>query len=249
MRGGTGASWLRAVGRYPADHVWRILRAHGVSLARRRSWCVSTDPEFTTKAADIVALYLAPPQNALVLCVDAKPNIHALERAQGWLRMPNGKAMTGYTHEYTCHGTTTLCAALETAAGLVKVGHCARRRQREFLTFMNESVASDPANQELHVILDNLSTHHYNHAWLRRHPHVFFHFTPTHASWLNHVEIWFSILWRHAVHGVSFTSPFHVRNAIEDFVAVCCETAHPFEWRTASVFQKRLQHNIACHRR
>lgn len=235
------------LGDVPADQVWRILRRHGVSLARRRSWCVSTDPEFTAKAAEIVALYLAPPQNALVLCVDEKPSIQALERAQGWLRMPDGKAVTGYTHEYKRHGTTTLFAALETATGLVKVGHFTRRRRREFLAFMDEVVASYPADQELHVILDNLSTHHNNHAWLRRHPNVFFHFTPTHASWLNQVEIWFSILWRSALRDASFTSPRHVRQAIDDFIAVYSKTAHPFEWRKATVFQKRLRDNIAFH--
>jgi transposase len=226
-------------------YVWHILRKHRISLARRRSWCVSTDPEFAVKSADIVGLYLAPPENALVLCVDEKPSIQALERAQGWLRMPDGRAMTGYTHEYTRHGTTTLFAALETATGLVKAGHFARRRRREFLAFMNDVVASYRAQQELHVVLDNFSTHRYNETWLRRHPNVFFHFTPTHASWLNQVEIWFSILWRNALRGASFTSPRQIREAINAFIAEYVKTAHPFEWRKATVFQKHFHNSIA----
>jgi transposase len=226
-------------------HVWHILRKHRVALARRRSWCVSTDPEFAAKSADVVGLYLAPPDNALVLCVDEKPSIQALERAQGWLRMPDGKAMTGYTHEYKRHGTTTLFAALETATGLVKAGHFARRRRREFLAFMNDVVASYPPGQELHVVLDNLATHRHNEPWLRRHPNVFFHFIPTHASWLNQVEVWFSILWRAALRGASFTSPRQVRKAIDAFIDQYSKTAHPFEWRKEHVFQKQLHDSIA----
>ncbi|MDE2463370.1 MAG: IS630 family transposase [Alphaproteobacteria bacterium] len=103
------------------DQIWRVLRKHGISLERRRSWCISTDPCFAQKAADVVGLYLNPPENALVLSVDEKPHIQALERAQGWLKLPNGKALTGFQHEYKRHGTTTLFAALEVATGLERV--------------------------------------------------------------------------------------------------------------------------------
>jgi hypothetical protein len=100
------------------DQVWRVIRKHDIQLERRKSWCVSTDPEFSRKAADVVGLYLNPPQqNAVVLCVDEKPHIQALERAQGWIRLPNGRALTGFSHEYERHGTTTLFAALEIATG------------------------------------------------------------------------------------------------------------------------------------
>ena len=99
------------------DYVWRILRKYGISLARRRSWCISTDPEFTPKAAAIIGLYLDPPENAVVICVDEKPAIQALERLQGWLKLPNGKALTGYNHEYKRNGTSTLFAALEVGHG------------------------------------------------------------------------------------------------------------------------------------
>jgi hypothetical protein len=118
------------------DQVWRILRQHRIQLARRKSWCVSTDPEFSRKAADVVGLYLNPPQHhAVVLCVDEKPHIQALERAQGWIRLPDGRALTGFSHEYRRHGTTTLFAALEVATALVRATHYRRRRWREFPAF------------------------------------------------------------------------------------------------------------------
>jgi len=211
---------------------------HGIHLQRRRSWCVSTDPEFARKAADIVGLYLDPPENALVLCVDEKPHIQALERAQGWLRLPNGKAMTGYSHEYKRHGTTTLFAALEVATGLVKTGHFRRRRRREFLQFINELVADHP-DEEIHVILDNLSTHKPKHdGWLARHKDVHFHYTPTHASWLNQIEIWFSLLTRHALKPRSFTHTRQVREAIDAYVEAHNEQAAPFEWTKRNVGPK-----------
>jgi transposase len=212
------------------------LQRHGIHLQRRRSWCISTDPEFVPKAADVVGLYLSPPENAVVICVDEKPHIQALERAQGWLRLPNGKALTGFSHEYKRHGTTTLFAALEVATGQVKAGHYNRRRRIEFLDFMNQVVAAYPPDTELHVVLDNLSTHKpKDDRWLRRHTNVHFHYTPTHASWLNQVEVWFSILWRHALRGASFTSPRQLRQAIDRFIQAYSEVAHPFHWTKALV--------------
>src|SRR6516164_6008893 len=111
------------------DQVWRVLRRHKIQLQRRRSWYISTDPEFARKAADIVALYLHPPENAVVVRVDEKPHIQMLERAQGWLRLPNGKALNGFSHCYKQHGTTTLFAVLEVATGQMQVGHSHRRRR------------------------------------------------------------------------------------------------------------------------
>jgi len=227
----TGDLVAAALGDVSADQVWRVLRRHGIYLQRRHSWCVSTDPEFAVKAADVVGLYLAPPENAVVVCVDEKTSIQALERAQGYLRLPNGRAITGFAHEYKRHGTTTLFAALEVATGLVQGGHYKRRRRREFLDFMNDLVAHYGPDTELHVVLDNLNTHKpKDDRWLRQHPNVHLHFTPTRASWLNQVEIWLSILWRRALRGASFTSPRQVRRAIDDFIAVYNQTAAPFEW-------------------
>jgi transposase len=218
------------------DQVWRILRRHDICLERRRSWCISTDPEFGPKAADVVGLYLNPPENALVLAVDEKPSIQALERAQGYLRLPDGKAVNGYSHCYKRHGTTTLFAALEITTGLVKTGHYNRRRRREFLDFMNGIIADHP-DREIHVVLDNLNTHKpKDDRWLKRHTNVRFHFIPTYSSWLNQVEVWFSILSRQALRGASFTSPVQLRRAIDDFVAVYNQKAAPFEWKKAVVF-------------
>ncbi len=231
----TGTLVAEALGDVSDDQVWRVLRRRGISLRRRRSWCISTDPEFATKAADVVGLYLDPPENALVLSVDEKTSIQALERAQGWIRLPDGKALNGFSHCYKRHGTTTLFAALDIITGQVKAGHYKRRRRREFLDFMNE-VVSDYPDREIHVILDNLNTHKpKDDRWLRAHPRVHFHYTPTYSSWLNQVECWFSILSRQALQGVSFTSPQQVRDAIDRFVEAYNKNATPFEWRKAVV--------------
>jgi len=230
-----GKLLAKTLGLHPR-YVWRVLAKHHISLERRRSWCVSTDPEFAPKAAEIVGLYLAPPENAVVICVDEKPHIQALERAQGYLRLSDGKTMTGFSHEYKRHGTSTLFAALEVATGMVKAGHYRRRRRREFLEFMNELVRDYPREVELHVVLDNLSTHKPKHdRWLARHPNVHFHFTPTHACWLNQIEIWFSLLARGALKGASFRTVGQLRAAIDRFISAYLETAAPFEWRSATV--------------
>jgi DDE superfamily endonuclease len=135
-----------------------FLRAQKIDLAARKSWCESNDPDFAAKAAEIVGLYLDPPDGALVLAVDEKPSIQALERAQGYLKPPNGRALTGQSHDYTRHGTTTLFAALDIANGEVRARHYSRRRRIEFLNFMNRIMAAHPKRQ-IHVILDNLNTH------------------------------------------------------------------------------------------
>jgi transposase len=241
----TGGLVAKALGDVSPHQVWRVLRRHGIHLQRRHSWCVSTDPEFTQKAADIVGLYLDPPEDAMVIAVDEKPAIQALERAQGWLRLPDGQALRGFNHEYKRHGTTTLFAALEVATGMVKVGHYPRRRRREFLDFMNRVVSQYP-EKELHVILDNLNTHKPKHdRWLSKHPTVHFHYTPTHASWLNQIEVWFSILWRQALKGLSVTSFRKLRKAIDDFIVAYSQTAHPFEWTKTIVHPGQLKSKYA----
>lgn len=235
-----GRLLARALGDVSPRQVWRILSRRGIQLARRRRGCLSTDPQFAAKAADIVGLYLHPPVNAVVLSVDEKPHIQALERAQGYLRLPNGKALLGFNHEYKRHGTTTLFAALNVLTGRVeRAHHRSRRRRREFLDFMNDLVAAYPPQQEMHVIVDNLNTHKPQHdRWLGRHRQVHFHFTPTHASWLNQIECWFSILSRQALQGASFTSAQQLRQAIDDFIAGYSPQATPFEWR------KQIVHSV-----
>jgi transposase len=235
----------RQLGDISDQYIWRFLRAQGIDLAGRKSWCLTTDPEFAAKAADIVGLYLDPPDHAIVLAVDEKPAIQALERTQGYLKLPNGRALTGFAHEYQRRGTTTLFAALEVATGQIKAKHTKRRRRAEFLNFMNEVVADYP-DHEIHVVLDNLRTHKPKRdGWRARHKNVHFHFTPTHASWLNQIEIWFSILVRSTLKGASFTSVKHLRQAIDAFVAAYNPTATPFQWRKAKVQPKDLASRIA----
>jgi transposase len=240
-----GRLLAKALGDVSKDQVWRVLRNHNIQLERRRSWCISTDPEFGPKAADVVGLYLSPPENAVVICMDEKPSIQALERAQGYLRLPNGRAVNGFSHCYKRHGTTTLFAALEVATGLVKVGHYNRRRRREFLDFMNTIVA-DNAGREIHVILDNLNTHKPKRdRWLQRHPNVHFHFIPTYSSWLNLVECWFSLLSRHALRGLSVGSARELREAINRYVEAYNPEASAFEWKKAVVHPKGLSPNYS----
>jgi transposase len=227
------------------DYVWRVLKKFDIHLQRKHSWCISTDPQFAEKAADIIAMYLDPPTNAVVISVDEKPAIQALERAQGWLKLPNGKAITGYSHEYKRHGTINLFAALEISTGLIKTNQFQRRRRKEFLLFMNE-VIKQYEGQEIHVILDNSSTHKpKNDQWLARHKNVHFHYTPTHASWLNQVEVWFSILTRHNLRKASFTSVEQLMESIEKYSDAYNKNAHPFEWTKQKVFQRTLKDKYA----
>ena len=243
----TGPLIAAALGDVDVQQVWRVLRTHNIDLSARKSWCESNDPEFAAKAADIVGLYMAPPENAIIISVDEKPSIQALERKQGYLKMPNGRALTGQSHDYKRHGTTTLFAAFNVTTGQVTGRQYKRRRRIEFLDFMNRVVAEHPG-RELHVILDNLNTHKpKNDRWLKRHPNVHFHFTPTKASWLNQVEIWFSILTAKALAGASFSSRKELMAHIDAFIAAYNVDAVPFVWTKSKVHQKRLKPCFADH--
>jgi len=236
----TGPLLAKALGDVGVQYVWRFLRSHKIDLAARKSWCESNDPDFASKAADVVGLYVAPPDKAIVLCVDEKPSFQALERAQGYLKLPNGRALTGQSHDYKRHGTTTLFAALEVATGKITATHTKRRRRVEFLDFMNGIVEAHPG-RELHVILDNLNTHKKNERWLKNHPNVKFHFTPTRASWLNQVEIWFSILQGQSLSGASFTAVTELQEHIDAFIRAYNEKAEPFMWTKKKVHQRRFK--------
>ena len=224
--------------------VWRVLRQEGICLQRQRSWCVSTDKEFAAKAADIVGLYLNPPEKALVISVDEKPSIQALERKTGYVETDNGKIVRAYKSTYKRHGTLNLFAALKVATGEVKTAITTLKRREEFLQFMDQIVAESSEDQELHVILDNYCTHKKCDAWLTQHPKVHFHFTPTSASWLNQVEIWFGILSRKALRGLSAQSTTELRQAIEAFVETYAKQARPFKWRKREVKGSQLRNTI-----
>lgn len=224
--------------------VWRVLRQEGICLQRQRSWCVSTDKEFAAKAADIVGLYLNPPAKALVISVDEKPSIQALERKTGYVETDNGKIVRAYKSTYKRHGTLNLFAALAVATGAVKTAITQLKRREEFLQFMDQVVAESAPEQELHVILDNYCTHKKCDAWLAQHSNVHFHFTPTSASWLNQVEIWFGILSRKALRGLNARNTTELRGAIEAFVAAYAKNAKPFKWRKREVNGSQLRNTI-----
>jgi transposase len=224
--------------------VWRVLRQEGICLQRQRSWCVSTDKEFAAKAANIVGLYLNPPENALVISVDEKPSIQALERATGYVETDNSKIVRGCKSTYKRHGTLNLFAALQVATGLIQTSTTTLKRREEFLEFMDQIVADTPVDQQLHVVLDNYCTHKKNDTWLALHPNVHFHFTPTSASWLNQVEIWFGIMSRKALRGASFKNVTELRQAIEAFIAAYNPKAKPFRWRKREVKGSQLRNTI-----
>ena len=226
------------------DAVWRVLRKQGIQLQRHRSWCVSTDPEFAAKAADVIGLYLNPPENALVLSVDEKPSIQALERARGYVQTSSGKIVQGIKSTYKRHGTVNLFAALEVATGVIRGKTTETKKRADFLAFMDEVVADQPAGRQIHVILDNLSTHKGNHDWLAAHPSVTFHFTPTSASWLNQVEIWFGIFQRKTLTNASFDSTDQLVKAIHAFTAAYNKNAAPFVWRKREVRGAQLRNTI-----
>lgn len=229
------------------DAVWRVLRKQNICLARQRSWCVSTDPEFAPKAADIVGLYLAPPEKALVISVDEKPSIQALERATGYVCTSNRKIVHGLKSTYKRHGTLNLFAALNVATGAIHTQTTELKRRVEFLAFMDQVLLElpDSNEKEIHVILDNYCIHKRNDEWLARHPNVKFHFTPTSASWLNQVEIWFGILSRKALKHSSFQSVDELCAAINSFVEVYQQNAKPFVWRKREVKGSQLRNTIS----
>jgi transposase len=238
-----GGSLALALG--VSDHaVWRVLRKQGVQLQRHRSWCVSTDPEFAAKAADVIGLYLSPPQNALVLSVDEKPSIQALERARGYVQTSSGKIVQGMKSTYKRHGTINLFAALEVATGIIRGKTTQTKKRADFQAFMDEVIADQPPERQIHVILDNLSTHKNNDDWLAAHPNVTFHFTPTSASWLNQVEIWFGIFQRKTLRNASFRSIDQLIESIANFTAAYNENAAPFVWRKREVKGSQLRNTI-----
>ena len=213
------------------DAVHRIWRTYGLQPHRHKHFKLSTDPFFVDKVRDIVGLYLNPPEHALVLCVDEKSQIQALERSQPMLPLGLGY-VEGITHDYKRHGTTTLFAALDIATGEVMTQCKPRHRHQEFLQFLRHIEANVPADLDIHLVVDNYATH--KHAkvkrWLARRPRFHLHYTPTYASWLNQVEIWFNILTRQAVRRDSFRKVSELIERIERYTAKWNANAHPFVW-------------------
>jgi len=225
--------------------VWRVLRREGIYLQRRRSWCVSTDKEFAPKAAEVVGLYLNPPLNAVVLSVDEKPSIQAIERASGYVETDSGKVVRALKSTYKRHGTLNLFAALEVGTGQVHTKFTASKKREDFRGFLDGVLADQPNDREIHVILDNYSPHKRNDDWLAKFQgRVRFHFTPTYASWLNQIEIVFSLLQRKTLNGGSFQTKDQLREAIEAFIQKHNERAKPFRWRKREVRGSQLRNTI-----
>lgn len=227
------------------NFVAALWREHDLQPHRQGTFKLSTDPEFEEKVIDVVGLYLDPPMDAVVLSIDEKTQVQALDRTQPLLPMTFAKTEKR-THDYTRHGTTNLFAALNTATGEV-LGRCfQRRRTKEFLKFMDQ-VCATYAGQEIHVVLDNLSTHSGSDVdkWLARHPNVTFHFTPTGSSWLNQVEIWFGIITKQAIRRGTFTSLRQLINTINTYITNWNHDSKPFTWTAAAdeiITKVRLLH-------
>lgn len=226
------------------DYVWRVLRKEGIQLQRMRTWCVSTDPEFSAKAADVVGLYLNPLERALVLSIDEKPSIQALERKRGYVETSSKKIVQGLKSTYKRNGTINLFVALNVATGMVKTKTTSTKKREDFQAFLEDVLRDVPPDQQVHVILDNYSTHKKNEGWLKKYPNVHFHFTPTSASWLNQVEIWFGILTRKALRNASFSSTQDLVEAIQDFTDVYHQNARPFVWKKREVKGSQLRNTI-----
>jgi transposase len=203
---------------------------HGVQPWRAETFKFSTDPELVAKVIDIVGLYLEPPQGAVVLCVDEKSQIQALDRTAPTLPMQIG-IPERQTHDYIRHGTTSLFAALEVATGKV-TGVCKpRHRHQEFLAFLKHVARAYP-DQELHLVMDNYAAHKKREVrdWLTKNPRIKPHFTPTSASWMNLVEVWFGIIERQAIHRGTFRSVNDLTTAIRQFINGWNPRAKPFVW-------------------
>jgi transposase len=211
--------------------VQRILEAHQLAPHRIRSFKLSKDPKFADKLRDIVGLYVDPPAHAVVLSVDEKSQIQALDRTQPGLPMKKGRAGT-MTHDYKRHGTTTLFAALNVLDGTVIGRNMQRHRHQEFIRFLNAVEAQVPVGKVVHAIVDNYATHKHPKviAWLARHPRWAFHFTPTSASWLNAVEGFFAKLTRRRLKRGVFCSVIDLQAAINRFVEETNNDPKPFVW-------------------
>ncbi|GAA4407754.1 IS630-like element ISMsm5 family transposase [Fodinibacter luteus] len=217
-----------------------IWRQAGVQPWQAETFKFSTDPELVAKVTDVVGLYLAPPENAIVLCVDEKSQIQALDRTAPMLPMQPGLPQRR-THDYVRHGTTTLFAALEIATGQVTAAVKPRHRHQEFLAFLKQVARAYP-DQQLHLVMDNYAAHKRVEIrdWLAANPRVQVHFTATSGSWLNLVEVWFGIIERQAIHRGTFRSVKDLNAKIRAFVDGWNDRAHPFVWtKTADEILKK----------
>jgi len=225
------------------DAVHRVWQEAGLKPHRLERYMASDDPNFETKAADIIGLYLNPPQHAAVFCVDEKTAIQALDRLDPVLPLSPGR-IERHGFEYHRHGTLSLYAALETATGRVHGKTTARHTSRDFVTFLEEVVAHRPAKQQIHIILDNLSAHKTRlvDEFLEKNPRVKFHFTPTYSSWLNQVELWFGKIERDLIARGVFTSVPDLARKIKRYIKAYSANAKPIQWKYSDP-KRRIRSN------
>jgi transposase len=229
----------QGVSKSTISNIWQ---SHNLKPHRTKTFKLSRDPRFLEKLTDVVGLYLNPPQQAIVLCVDEKSQIQALDRTQPGLPLKKGRCGT-MTHDYKRNGTTTLFAALETLRGKV-IGQCYQRhRHQEFIKFLRRLDREFPGSVPLHIVMDNYGTHKHAEvrAWLKRHPRFIPHFVPTSSSWLNLVERWFGELTSKRIRRDSFASVKDLKEAIGEFLDVWNENPKPFTWTaTVESIQQKL---------
>lgn len=228
--------------------VHRVWKAFGLQPHRQRHFKLSTDPFFVEKLRDIVGLYLNPPDKAMVLCVDEKSQVQALDRTQPLLPMGLGY-VEGVTHDYVRHGTTTLFAALDIATGKVLTRCKRRHRHQEYLQFLKYIDQNVPEDIDIHLVVDNYATHKHDKVkrWLAAHPRYHVHYTPTYASWLNQVEIWFNIITQKAIRRGTFRSVKDLVSKIDQFVNHYNKETQPFVWTaTADSILEKIKRLCQC---
>lgn len=228
--------------------VHRVWKAFGLQPHRQRHFKLSTDPFFVEKVRDIVGLYLNPPDKAMVLCVDEKSQVQALDRTQPLLPMGLGY-VEGVTHDYVRHGTTTLFAALDIATGKVLTSCKRRHRHQEYLQFLKHIDKNVPEDLDIHLVVDNYATHKHTKVkrWLAARPRYQVHYTPTYASWLNQVEIWFNIITQKAIRRGTFRSVKDLVSKINQFVNHYNKETQPFVWTaTADSILEKIKRLCQC---
>lgn len=234
--GSTHWSTRRLAKKLGVDHmlIARVWRKHGIQPHRLERYMASNDPDFETKAADILGLYLNPPQHAAIFCVDEKTAIQALDRKDPILPLSPGRAER-HGFEYVRHGTLSLYAALNTRTGEIHGKTTARHTSPEFVAFLADLLSKQPEGQEVHIIVDNLSAHKTDGVqdFLRDRPNVYLHFTPTYSSWLNQVELWFSKIERDLIYRGVFTSVPNLARRIMTYIRRYNEDPKPVKWQYA----------------
>src|SRR5215472_16781707 len=227
--------------------VYRTWKEAGLKPHRLERHMASDDPEFESKAADIIGLYLNPPRHAAVFCVDEKTAIQALDRLDPVLPLSPGRAER-HGFEYFRHGTLSLYAALDTATGRVHGKTAARHTSREFVAFLKEVVSLCPGNKPIHIILDNRSTHKTTavREFLEKNPRVHFHFTPTYSSWLNQVELWFAKIERDVIARGIFTSVSDLARKLRRYINAYSANARPFQWKYSDPTRRVLSNEFTA---